>query len=411
MLKAVYFVEETPAAAACHGRTVAEEMERAVQSLRGMGFESGVRYMRGKSDGQGASGSQGISGDQSASGGQGISGDQGASGSQGIPGDESASDDQSVPAPDAAREMLFLCGSGQTLRGLREKGLCAAGYSHAENAEESFSGAPYVLQEPDLVDRDSYCKIYEREAGLPWTILETDRCLVREFTAEDLDGIYALYDDEARRFLEPPSEDRAHEREVLEAYIRRIYGLYGFGHWAVLEKEPGPVLSGTESGTAAQGNRHEEKVETCGSGTGAKAGCPAPGGSPGRSGRLIGRIGFAVLTAAQEQEALDLGIRAAEPQRGQPWSGLDADFGFLIAASCRGQGIAEEVCGALLQYGFSALGFKRVRADARADNAASIRLLEKLGFRRAGIAGPGTDGPQADSSGPGRVVFFCEGPR
>ena len=387
MLKAVYFVEETPAAAACHGRTVAEEMERAVQSLRGMGFESGVRYMRGKSD------------------------DQGASGSQGIPGGESASDDQGVPAPDAAREMLFLCGSGQTLRGLREKGLCAAGYSHAENAGESFSGAPYVLQEPDLVDRDSYCKIYEREAGLPWTILETDRCLVREFTAEDLDGIYALYDDEARRFLEPPSEDRAHEREILEAYIRRIYGLYGFGHWAVLEKEPGPVLSGTESGTAAQGNRHEEKIESYGSGAGAKAGCPAPGGSPGRSGKLIGRIGFAVLTAAQEQEALDLGIRAAEPQRGQPWSGLDADFGFLIAASCRGQGIAEEVCRALLQYGFSALGFKRVRADARADNAASIRLLEKLGFRRAGIAGPGADGPQADVSGPGRVVFFCEGPR
>ena len=387
MLKAVYFVEETPAAAACHGRTVAEEMERAVQSLRGMGFESGVRYMRGKSD------------------------DQSASGSQGIAGDQSASDDQSVPAPDAAREMLFLCGSGQTLRGLREKGLCAAGYSHAENAGESFSGAPYVLQEPDLVDRDSYCKIYEREAGLPWTILETERCLVREFTAEDLDGIYALYDDEARRFLEPPSEDRAHEREILEAYIRRIYGLYGFGHWAVLEKEPGPVLSGTESGTAAQGNRHEEKVKTCGSAAGEKAGCPAPGGSPGRSGRLIGRIGFAVLTAAQEQEALDLGIRAAEPQRGQPWSGLDADFGFLIAASCRGQGIAEEVCRALLQYGFSALGFKRVRADARADNAASIRLLEKLGFRRAGIVGPGADGPQADSSGPGRVVFFCEGPR
>ncbi|MBQ2641882.1 MAG: GNAT family N-acetyltransferase [Lachnospiraceae bacterium] len=390
MLKAVYFVEETPAAAACHGRTVAEEMERAVQSLRGMGFESGVRYMRGKSD------------------------DQGASGSQGIPGDESASDDQSVPAPEAAREMLFLCGSGQTLRGLREKSLCAAGYSHAENAGESFSGAPYVLQEPDLVDRDSYCKIYEREAGLPWTILETDRCLVREFTAEDLDGIYALYDDEARRFLEPPSEDRAHEREILEAYIRRIYGLYGFGHWAVLEKEPGPVLSGTESGTAAQGNRHEEKIETCGSGAGEKAGCPAPGGSPGRSGRLIGRIGFAVLTAAQEQEALDLGIRAAEMNgtKGEKtWSGLDADFGFLVAASCRGQGIAEEVCRALLQYGFRSLGFRRVRADARADNAASIRLLDKLGFKRAGIVGPGTDGPQADSSGPGRVVFLRERPR
>ena len=270
MLKAVYFVEETPAAAACHGRTVAEEMERAVQSLRGMGFESGVRYMRGKSDGQGASGSQDIAGDQSASG------------SQGVPGDESASDDQGVPAPDAAREMLFLCGSGQTLRGLREKGLCAAGYSHAENAGESFSGAPYVLQEPDLVDRDSYCKIYEREAGLPWTILETDRCLVREFTAEDLDGIYALYDDEACRFLEPPSEDRAHEREILEAYIRRIYGLYGFGHWAVLEKEPGPVLSGTESGTAAQDNRQADRQDRFrGPDGSAGAGGPGPGHTGG----------------------------------------------------------------------------------------------------------------------------------
>ena len=350
-LKAVYFVEDAGAEDPGHGAAVAAEMDRAVQALRAAGFRSRILYFPKETLDRTGTPNKNGSSDQF----------QRDLRDHYLPCADSREFD--LPCTDPREfdfeETLFLCDRAELLRRLRAEGCYAAGYSHAENAGESFSGALYVLQEPDLVDRDSYCKIYEREAGLPWTILETQRCLVREFTAEDLDGIYGLYDELARRFLEPPSADRAHEASILRAYIDRIYRLYGFGHWAVLEK-------------------------------------PA--------GRLIGRIGFAAVTAQQEREALELGVRGpggAAGNNGQAWSGIDADFGFLVAASHRGKGIAEEVCRALLRYGFESLGFEKVRADARIDNRASIRLLQKLGFEQAGTV-PGDDG----SRGMQRVVFL-----
>lgn len=250
-----------------------------------------------------------------------------------------------LPEGVGPEDVLFLCDDGSLLRQLRESGLYAAGYLHSGNAGEKFPGAEYIIQEPDLVDPDSYVKIYEREAGLPWTILRTPRLLVREFTEDDLDSIYALYDEQAGRFLEPPGEDREHERAVLKAYIERIYRLYGFGHWAVIAAgDCGPV-------------------------------------SPGS---VIGRIGFSAITADQEREAAGLGV-----------TGLDADFGFLLARLCRGRGIAFEACSALLQYGFGELGFVRVRADAQEENEASLRLLSRLGFIEAGRVF-------------GKRIFFCE---
>lgn len=241
------------------------------------------------------------------------------------------------------QETLFLCGDARLLGRLAAEGFYVTGYANADNAGEHFSGVPYIVQEPDLVDPDSYIKIYQRAAGLPWTILSTEHCLVREFTLDDLDGIYSLYDDQARRFLEPPSEDRAREKEILRAYIDRIYGLYGFGHWAVTALN----MSGTQ--------------------------------------KLIGRVGFAAITAEQELEAREMGISCP-----------DADFGFLILRQCRGKGIAYEVCRALIRYGFEELGFARIRADAKPGNAASLRLLHRLGFIQAG------------TSPDGRYVFYLD---
>ena len=398
MLRAVYFVEDAGDRRPQHSGSVRSEIERAVQMLVREGFRSGIVHL-----------------------------------------DKSGivyPDRSGRPVEDPA-ESLFLCGSGDRVRTLREQGLCAVGYSNADNPQEGFPGAAYVVQEPDLVDADSYVKMYEREAGLPWTILRTPRCLVREFIPEDLDALYGLYDEEARRFLEPPSEDRSHEREVLRAYIDRIYPLYGFGHWAVLAESHGVCGNDTAgssagrndtAGSAACGNDTAGSA-ACGNDTAESAACrndtagsaassndaAAAGTAAGRLPQwntLIGRVGFSALTAGQEQEALSLSVRAGIPvgggrqenrngaeteQAAQPGagrqehpaagekagpedSGIDADFGFLIARDRRGTGIAEEVCRALLQYGFTSLGFSRVRADAQTDNIRSCRLLEKLGF-------------------------------
>lgn len=70
---------------------------------------------------------------------------------------------------------------------------------------------------------------------------------------------------------------------------------------------------------------------------------------------------------------------------------------FGIAAPRWGQGLATELAARILRFGLDRVGLTEVRASTDAPNAASVRVLEKLGFvqgRRATVAGLDT-------------LFFC----
>lgn len=74
-------------------------------------------------------------------------------------------------------------------------------------------------------------------------IMKTERLFLREMQMGDLDRLYELYEDAAaRRYLEPLSEDRAEEAEKLKAYIDVCYSFYGFGYWAVCDRESGEMI-------------------------------------------------------------------------------------------------------------------------------------------------------------------------
>lgn len=220
--------------------------------------------------------------------------------------------------PDPEYDALYIADSERLLRQLQDLGAASCGYSHSGNGGQAPKRADYILMEPQWVDRDSLVKIWQRQRRLPWTILETARCVVREFVPEDLEAIRALYDEEAERFLEAPSEDTEKERKILEAYIDRVYRLCGYGHWAVISRQ---------------------------------------------TGELIGRIGFSF------------------PNSSAPGPAPDATFGYLVRKDMRGKGIAREVCAALIEYGFSQLGFELIGADTALSNNASDRILRSFGFR------------------------------
>ena len=59
----------------------------------------------------------------------------------------------------------------------------------------------------------------------------------------------------------------------------------------------------------------------------------------------------------------------------------DPDVGFAFLPVHRGQGYATESAAAVLAYGRKVLGLERVLAVTAPDNEASIRVLEKIGFR------------------------------
>ena len=57
------------------------------------------------------------------------------------------------------------------------------------------------------------------------------------------------------------------------------------------------------------------------------------------------------------------------------------DIGFALAEEYWGMGYAIEAARAVMDYGLTSLGHSRIVAITSAANAASIRLLEKLGLR------------------------------
>jgi len=72
----------------------------------------------------------------------------------------------------------------------------------------------------------------------------------------------------------------------------------------------------------------------------------------------------------------------------------DVDLGFAFRPAFWGQGFALEAARAVLAYGQSAFGLQRVVAVVQPDNAASLRVLERLGFAfERMIAWPGDATP------------------
>ncbi|MCB9541625.1 MAG: GNAT family N-acetyltransferase [Myxococcales bacterium] len=68
---------------------------------------------------------------------------------------------------------------------------------------------------------------------------------------------------------------------------------------------------------------------------------------------------------------------------GGAWSG---NIGYHVFNHHTGRGHGAEIAGGLVALGFGALGLHRVEACVEPGNAASLRVLSKVGFRREGRA-------------------------
>jgi ribosomal-protein-alanine N-acetyltransferase len=63
-----------------------------------------------------------------------------------------------------------------------------------------------------------------------------------------------------------------------------------------------------------------------------------------------------------------------------------AYLGYWMAAEEQGKGLVVEAIRAVLDFGFGPAGLHRVQAAIMPRNARSLRVIEKLGFRREGLA-------------------------
>lgn len=95
---------------------------------------------------------------------------------------------------------------------------------------------------------------------------------------------------------------------------------------------------------------------------------------------------------AKEKEREPLGVWCAETKEGDfvGWFMLvkqearDPELGFMLPRRQWGKGYATEAAKRLVEYGLYELGHSAVLATVSRGNAASAKVLEKLGFQRTG---------------------------
>ena len=91
--------------------------------------------------------------------------------------------------------------------------------------------------------------------------------------------------------------------------------------------------------------------------------------------------GYSFWAVVLEETGELIGEAGLYPMNG---TGPDIELGYAFGSAWWGRGYATEAGGAILSAAFEDLGAPRVVAVAKAENTASLHVLDKLGFRHEG---------------------------
>ena len=144
--------------------------------------------------------------------------------------------------PRLQKTSLLIASTDETIALGKELGIATMAYANSSFPNQTYRGVEMIVEGFEEVDEDFLEKVYQRWHHMPWTILETERCIVRELTLDDMDGLFELYaDKEMCQFTEPlfPYEE---EKEYQRAYINNMYRYFGYGMWLIFLKETGELI-------------------------------------------------------------------------------------------------------------------------------------------------------------------------
>lgn len=97
---------------------------------------------------------------------------------------------------------------------------------HANFLAESFAGVDYYFLE----------RVYQRKHGIPWRVIDTGRCYLREMTVGDLPDLYVLYSDSGMTKYLQPLCSMEEETIYVKTHLKQMYHFYGYGFWIVKDR-------------------------------------------------------------------------------------------------------------------------------------------------------------------------------
>lgn len=148
-------------------------------------------------------------------------------------------------------DCLMIADCEATVQQANARNMAVIGYQPAipgipedrQEREKICSHLDMIVEGFEEVDYFFLNRVYQRFHHLPWTIMETERCILREMTLDDLDTLYELYRPEKiTHYIGGLHENREEEEAFTKAYIENMYRFYGYGLWVVIEKATGRLI-------------------------------------------------------------------------------------------------------------------------------------------------------------------------
>lgn len=147
-----------------------------------------------------------------------------------------ASIDRFLPPKNATpQSCLILCDIPDLIQPFLDNGYYVVVVRNSDNKDATFPHVPFAVED-DFPELNWYyfVRFWQRYAGVPWHILNTERCRLREMCPEDLNALYELYSDKRIcQYTEDLFENRLHELEYIKDYVKSAYGYYGYGTWVI----------------------------------------------------------------------------------------------------------------------------------------------------------------------------------
>lgn len=129
---------------------------------------------------------------------------------------------------------LILCDIPELVKALMDNGYYCIAVINDSSRNKSFDNVLFAVEDFTEIEWIYFVKFWQRLMGIPWHILDTKRCKVREMVPDDLDAIYDMYNDKRIvRYTEDLFSKREDELQYIRDYIKNIYSYHGFGTWLI----------------------------------------------------------------------------------------------------------------------------------------------------------------------------------
>lgn len=126
----------------------------------------------------------------------------------------------------------------------KESKIACLGYINPNSGRQDLSRADLLTDSFSGIGFSYIENLLKRSNGEPILITKTKRLILRELAVSDIPMIYQIYQSpEVRRYIDDLDEYMENEIEKQKAYIKNVYGFYGYGLWGVFNRD-GTTLIG-----------------------------------------------------------------------------------------------------------------------------------------------------------------------